>query len=291
MLSYGATHMANLAGTADDTKLLATYYDAQWVFYQIKDYTSDSSWQTGADRARAVYRDYYVVPNNGGVAGYWNFTHGLTEDYLRTGNTASRDAVYSIVDNGAYCSASTPLSSTVDFTLSREVAYAIMAYINAERCGRARNARLSDLTDQALGHLDQWFVSNTAPYIKSFMVGLTAHALITVYNLTGDSRVQGALTTACNELWNRNWDAVSQSFTYTKPAHLPDDPADPAPDLNLLICPLYAWVYQRTGNTTHRDRADTIFASGVANSYLTQPKIFNQNYRWAFEYVRIRKLV
>ena len=46
MLSYGTTHCNNLKGTSMsfDSKLAATYYDAEWVFFQIADYTGDSSW-------------------------------------------------------------------------------------------------------------------------------------------------------------------------------------------------------------------------------------------------------
>ena len=35
------------------------------------------------------------------------------------------------------------------------------------------------------------------------------------------------------------------------------------PGLNLLIAPLYAWVYTMTGETKYRDRGDEIFRQGV----------------------------
>ena len=61
-----------------------------------------------------------------------------------------------------------------------------------------------------------------------------------------------------------------------------------APDLNLLIAPVYAWLYHQTGNTVYRDRADQIFAGGVAGAFLSQGKQFDQNYRLSFEYLRWR---
>src|SRR5205085_8568150 len=61
-----------------------------------------------------------------------------------------------------------------------------------------------------------------------------------------------------------------------------------APDLNLVIAPAFAWVYQRTGDVTYRDRGDAVFAGGVLNAYLGRGKQFDQNYSWSFDYVKWR---
>ena len=88
--------------------------------------------------------------------------------------------------NAAYAPDWTPLNTSVSADQSREVAYAIMAYINAEDVGEPRRARLESLVTQAYGHMDQWFVTKNAPYVRPFMVSLTSHALITYYERTGD---------------------------------------------------------------------------------------------------------
>src|SRR5207302_6734489 len=98
-----------------------------------------------------------VLPNKGKVPGYWNFTHGLTMDYLRTGDEASKTAVILLSENAAYAADSTEPAWTQSAVRSREVAYAIMSYINAEQVGARPRPRLSRLVDHALGHLDQWF--------------------------------------------------------------------------------------------------------------------------------------
>src|SRR5438094_4291292 len=169
MLTYGQAACAYLAAPhLFEEDLGEVYYDAERVFYQIADYTGDASWNTCAQRAEAVYRDQYVLSaaacwggGFGCVPGYWNFTHGLTLDFLRTGDATSRNAVIALSQNAAFAADTTPLADTESAWRSREVAYAIMSYINAEKVGAAPRARLPALVDQALGHMDQWFGSQS----------------------------------------------------------------------------------------------------------------------------------
>jgi hypothetical protein len=66
------------------------------------------------------------------------------------------------------------------------------------------------------------------------------------------------------------------------------------PVLNQLISPLYSFVYNKTGDPIYRDRADKIFAGGVATTTAGYPggywsgKEFSQNYRMSFDYVKYR---
>ena len=288
MTQYGAQHCRTLQdGGSFDAKLAATYYDAEWVFYQIGDYTGDSSWYRCARAAEAVYRDQYVSPNGGAVPGYWNFTHGLTEDALRSGDAASRSAVIALSTSAAYAPDATPLAWTQSADYSRETAYTIMAYLNAERLGQPRRAKLSGLVDQALGHMDQWFVTKNAPYVRPFMAALTAHALISYQEQIGDRNMVPVIQRAADWLWAHTWLPNAQAFMYTDRTHSSGG-MEPAPDLNLLIAPVYAWLYHQTGAAGYRDKADQIFAGGVTQAYLTNGKQFNQSYRWSFAYLRWR---
>lgn len=266
-----------------DDLLGNVYYDAQRVFFQIADYTGDAAWNACAQRAEAVYRDRYVIPHKGDVPGYWTFTHGLTMDYLRTGDVASREAVILLSRNAAFARDATPLEWTRDAKRSREVAYAIMAYLNAEKVGAPRRDRLQPLVDQALGHLEQWFVSRTAPSLQPFMVGLTAEALIMHYDAVRDPRIPAAIKTALDWLWTHAWRETDAAFWYES-----SDKQSGAPDLNLLIAPAYAWLYRHTGDPLYRDRGDQVFAGGVKGAYLGHGKHFNQNYRWSFDYMKWR---
>jgi hypothetical protein len=277
------------------------YYDAERVFYQIADYTGNPSWNACAHNAQAIYRDRYVIPNKGAVPGYWNFTRGLAMDYLRTGDRVSRDAVIVLAENAAIARDTTPPASTVSADLNREVAYAILSYLDAESVGAPRRRRLNLLVDQALGHIDQWFVTiswpgpwqknpQTTSRLAPFMVGLTAEALIAYYEKTHDARIPPAIRLAMDWLWDHAWIPEAQAFWYEFPDQ--NQPccraSGAAPDLNLLIAPAYAWLYQQTGDPTYRDRGDQVFAGGVRGAWLGDGKHFDQNYRWSFDYVRWR---
>ncbi len=288
MVEHGKELCRSLQDSAysADEKLLATYYDAEWVFYQIADYTGDNSWIDCAQAAEAVYRDGYVTPGNGAIPGYWNFTHGLLEDYMRTGDEASRKALVQLASNAAFASAGTPLSSTESADQSRETAYAIMAYLNAELVGEPRNPRLSQLLEQAFGHMNQWFEAKSAPYVRPFMAALTSQALISYHEQHGDQRVLPAVKKAADWLWSNTWLPESEAFMYTD-RQVESGGQEASPDLNLLVAPVYAWVYHQTGDQSYRDRADQIFAGGVKAAFL-RGKQFNQNYRWSFAYLKWR---
>ena len=313
MLSYGQSLCDYLAsGATQDSKLQNVYYDAIRVFYQIADYTNNPAWNTCAQRARSVYRDRYVMtaacwPSGFGcVPGYWNFTHGERMDFERTADGNSKSAVLSQALNAAYSTdADYNASETQSAWLSREEAYGLMAHLNAERLGAAPRASTPQIAEKNFAYMDQWFGSKSfrCPsicdpaaakgqyYIQPFMVGLTSEALIMWFDKTGDARVLPAIRQAMDWLWANAWVAGDQSFWYENwvPTPATPFPAQPgAPDLNLLIAPAFAWIYKQTGDTTYRDRGDQVFAGGVLNAYLAGGKQFDQNYKWSFEYVRLR---
>ncbi|MDQ2974644.1 MAG: glycoside hydrolase family 88 protein, partial [Acidobacteriota bacterium] len=294
-------------GLTFDDKLSWVYYDQIRVMYQISDYmtASSSTWNACALKARGVYRDSYVIPNNGGVPGYWNFSTGLRMDYERTGDAQSKNAALLLSEQASYARDSTPLESLIDTSRSRETAYAILAKLDAEKLGSAPSARLVPLVDIALGHMDQWFVSKTSRcpnpcdpaaavgqyYLQPFMFGLTMRALIVYYEKTGDPRIPAIIKTAADWLWANAWVAADRAFWYenwvSDPAQLFPARAG-SPDLNLLIAPAYAWLYRQTGNATYQSEGDQIFSGGVLGAYLDGGKQFDQNYIWSFDYIKWR---
>jgi hypothetical protein len=291
MVQYGrqfGQEMQHLGNHIDQVD--STYYDAARVFAQIAAYTGDASWYQYADTAAHYYRDGSVLPLNGAEPGYWNFTQGLLMDYQRTGNPADRDAILALANNAAFAGALTPLSWTAGTDTSREVAYTLMSYINADKLGASHGARFGALVNQAIGHINQWFVTNSAPYIRPFMVGLTMQALIDAYQVSPDPRIQDAVKTALDGLWARTWVPSAQAFMYTdRVAADGSGGTEPAPDMNLLIAPAYAWLYKQTGDVTYLNRGDQVFAGGVQGAYLGDFKHFNQNYTWSFDYVAWRQ--
>jgi hypothetical protein len=287
MVHYGKIHCDALSkreGTFDE-KLAATYYDAQAVFYRIADYTGDSAWLRCAERAEEIYRDRYLIPNNGSVPGYWNFSEGLAKSYLRTGDERSREAVFLLRDFAAFSSREEIAPHDAP-SLSREIAYALETHLNGEDLGGGSNPRRDLLVQRSLDALDAW--GEREP-VYPFMVGLTAEALIRYDERIGDPRILPALTRAGDWLWERAWVPDSRAFVYVTAPDSEGNQRTPAPDLNLLIAPLYAWLSNKTGEAHFTARGDAIFAGGVRSAFLGNPKQFNQNYRWSFDYVRWRR--
>lgn len=311
MTTYGQTVCGQLTSPSltADQKLTATYYDSQRVFYNIRDYTGASSWDACAQSAQAIYRDGYVLPNNGGVPGYWDFPHGIYQSFVRTGNANSKQALLLLSQNASYGTASLGnLNWMVTPAVSREISYHLMAYLLARAVGEPTGPVGEAYMELVLGYIDQWFVSKSfrvpagdVPpaavgqfYIQPFMVALAAEALIQFHETQAqDVRIPAAVKTAMDWLWANAWDASSQAFWYELygPAAGPYQTNSPtgAPDLNLLLAPAFAWLYKQTGDTTYRDRADAIFAVGVTKSCPScDGKHFNQQYRWSFDYVKWR---
>jgi len=292
-----------------DQKLNLVFYDAQRVFYNIRDYTGAGSWDSCALSAQAVYRDSYVVPNGGKVPGYFDFPHGIYQSYLRAGDASSKAALVSLSRNAAFGTGSVGgVYAMVSPAVSREVAFNLSAYLLARAVGEPSSPIGEAYVELALGHIDQWFVAKNyrvtggdVPaaalgqfYTQPFMVGLTAEALIQFYETRSqDPRIPAAIKVAMDWLWANAWDASTQSFWYELygPALGPLQPGSPAgsPDLSLLIAPAFAWVYKQTGDPVYRDRADAIFAGGVARGCAScDGKHFNQQYRWSFDYLKWR---
>jgi hypothetical protein len=293
MITYGRKHCAEITKHTGDA-LSVTYYDMTRVMYQIADYTKDPSWNACALAARRVYRDEYVMVHRGGVPGYWNFTTGLRMDYDRTHDPLSKEAVGLLSTQAAYAREGGPLEWTQSADKSREVAYAIVSYVDAEALGFPRRARRAQLVDQAYDHLKQWFVtfawkgpSPALHQFSPFMVGLTAHALIRDWEQTRDPRLGQALRTAADWLWEHAWQGRERSMFYDA-LNGGTGVGTGHADLNLLIAPLYAFLYRQTGEAKYRTAGDELFGGGVDGAWIEGPKQFNQNYWWSFDYVRWR---
>ena len=293
MIQYGRKHCNQATIMAGSTwEGGVWYYDGERTFYQIGDYTKDPSWALCAGYVEAMYRDSYVLPNEGRIQGWRIFTRGMAMDYLKTGDALSKEGVAKLSMNGAYEGPGTYIPYTVRYSQSREIAYALDSYMDAEDVGEPRHPLRDKYVDIALGHVDQWFGARTTNYIQPFMVGLTGEALIRHFEKTGDPRVLPTLTNAAEWLWANAWRPAQQAFWYESYPFEGTDPgfypASGAPDLNMLIVPIYGWLYQQTGDKKWIDRGDQIFAGGVVGAYLDGGKQFSQNYRLSFDYLKYR---
>ncbi|MDQ6734512.1 MAG: hypothetical protein M3Z35_10460 [Nitrospirota bacterium] len=263
------------------------YYDAARVFYQIADYTGGVKWSRCAEHAVKAYRDGYLKPNQFKAAGWMIFPHGLLMHYERTGDASSKEALIGMATNAAFAHHEVdPYMVRIDG--SREVAYNIESKLLAEAVGYNDRAEVQRLVGLAMGHYDQWFISRTAEYVRPFMAALTAEALILWHEKTHDPKVLPLLKTGADWMWDHMWVSGIDAFKYTD-KQMSHGGTEPAPDLNLLIVPLYGWLYKMTGDDKYCERGDKIFAAGVLGAQLNDPKHFNQNYRWSFDYVKWRE--
>ncbi len=260
------------------------FYDGIRVYYQIADYTGNASWNDCAGYVKNVFKPYVLATS--GIRGWRVFPHGLQMDYLRTGDTTSKDAAIRFATDSAYSKYGGGIFPGVndDDGLQRETAYLIHAYRIAGLMGQPKEALYAQSVDFLLGMIDQQFVSKTVSYTKPFYTGLVAEALIQYYEETHDPRIPPAIKVALDEIWSRSWISASNSFYYDSNS----SPVVGSPDLNLLIAPAYAWIYKLTGDPVYQQRGDLIFEGGVKGAWLGGGKQFSQNYRWSFDYVKWR---
>ena len=189
----------------------------------------------------------------------------------------------------------------------------MLNHVDDEKLGQPRRARLAELMDYIRNHHNEWFTGYAISHpvtcgdfpgcmngLQPFMVGLSMQALIYYHDLTGDQTVLPMMRRACDWLWTNAWRPNAGGFYYDSALGTGNGNAEPG--LNLLIAPGYAWMYKMTGETTYRDRGDTIFGEGVRRThelsvlgqegskgaYLWDGKQFNQQYMWSFEYLKWR---
>src|SRR5450432_3644735 len=256
------------------------YYDGGRTYFQLSDYSSNpSQWVPCAVNIVNQYRDYVLQSN--GVPGWRVFPHGLAMNYWLTGDPGSRDAVMALANKSAYSAS----SGNVSITLIRETAYLIEALTLAERLGAVHDPRLDRAVAFGLGHFNQLFsAGNRALFDQPAFDGLMAEALIEYYEFSHDPRIPDAIRQMLDWVWTYGWNTNTQQMVY----NMLDVPANHTTDLNSLIAPAYAWYWALTGTQIYQQRGDELFAAVMALDISYSGKIFNQNYRWTFDYVNWR---
>jgi hypothetical protein len=262
------------------------YYDGARVYFQIADYTGDRKWENCAFDVARQYRDY-VIAAHGKIPGWRVFADGLRMAYERTKDETYRQAVMLLVNNSPFAEQGGAFGSET----VRENAYAAEVYMNAEKLGAPRNPKLARVIDYLFAYFDMSFVSQVTPGHQTFMDGLAAEALIEDYELTKDPRVLPTLEMMCDWMWRDGWDRRRKQLVYNpepKGPNCTDRCQTYATDLVNLVDPAFAWVWRMTGDEKYRTEGDELFAHALDSDITYSGKIFSQNYRWSFDYVRWR---
>jgi hypothetical protein len=284
--------------------LYEMYYDRAHALYQAATLFDLENFVADADAAAIFFRDHYVMhpeqPKEkwGRVPGYWNFSTGLAEHYQRSKSAPSKEAVLLLAKRAMYAAPAPgvyPDSNSPE--RSREVAYGILAQLSARRVTENRDfdpVYLERLTDFALGHVDQWLgkspwigIVSKKPYVAPFMVALTAYALTEVNEIKPNEGIVTRLRNLGDYLLDHLYIPEEKTFRYTDREKAADESfpqealnTESAPDLNLMVFPLYAWLYHRTNEEKYQDISLKILAKGINGAYWSGGKQFNQQFFW-----------
>ncbi len=281
-------------------------YDGAWVYYQIADLWRDSNWEQCAEWVTELNYRPYVLDNNGALPGYRVHTHGLYEDWKRHKDTASRDAVCMLANNSAYAYP----AGDPDPLYARETAFILQAYLHAEKigiCGENYGPKMLKAVGYLKGHMQQWrrYKELQLPLeaVQPFIMALAAHALIE-YDTAhpGDPAIRSEIKKTFDWLWAeapefRGSTALGSCLLLNLIS------GEKAPDLNLMIAPIYYWLAQQTAQIAYLNIGDALFNGGVPimstpdrglNWFMPPPnsryccgadlsavkgKVFSQNYR------------
>jgi hypothetical protein len=295
------------------------YYDGLRVYYNIGDLLSNNpTWEQCRTNIKQIYRDRYVISNKGAVPAYVAFSEGYYIDYLRTSDPAD----LTLIDDLDLHTFKPVDGSMVSVRyLQRETAYALKVDTfasvlrrNNVRYGRGTNFWMNYHLDHVLGHVDQICLSRNAEYWESFMGGLEADALITYYeNISPDPRIPSAIKCLADYMYANAYNAISDdlgafqydNFRGATNVGIANAHASSMIPLNLLIAPMYAWLFKETGEKQYQVEGDLIWKSGVlldgAGGGLpsnigesngppsgNSGKLFSQQYYWSTKYVTWR---
>lgn len=277
-----------------DPALANAYYDGEAAAFKLEHFGL-------AQYSFDAYVTQYVIPNQGKVTGYRNFTEGQLLDVTNS-TIRKAKALESIklqLLNGAFVA----YGNCESPELSRECAYAISTYLNARQAGLPLSteqlARLTTLIGYSEGHLKAW-VGNTSPYFRPFMGALTVKSIEEVgISETSKASVVDLIIRLADKIWSLwkeedgPW-GKGQSFLYTDRNVGDPDDLKTTPDLNNLITPVFALCYRLTKDNKYWDRAVKSFHGGItvysgiehiAGADLGTPtnprgKVINQNMFW-----------
>ena len=262
------------------------YYDGARVYFQIEDYTGNHKWDECAMNIARQYRDF-VVSRNGAVPGWRNFATGMRMAYERTHDESYKKAVLLMAANSPYARR----GGAITDDLIRETAYALDMYVEAEKLGERRNPLAAQAAAYLLGDFEALFVRGNYTIHQTFFDGLAAEALIGYYELSHDASIPPAIKTMLDWLWDRGSDQKHGKLIYN-----PDPVGPRCKDYcqqyqtvtNNLIAPAFAWYYSLTGDVTYQQRGDVFFEHALDEDISYSGKIFSQNFRWSFDYVKWR---
>jgi hypothetical protein len=291
----------------------SAYYDGPSALYQLYDLWGATD---GASFYEAAWKQFQILHNGYYVdsctpdyaaSGFQHFSRGPYQDWVRRSNADAYATVRYLPQRAAYAASgdcSIDGTDDPDSGRHRECAYALAAHVWAYKIGGVAASevdvtRWGVLREWCYDWVDYWCDevtpgvyawSGTERQVAVFMLGLMARSLWDDYTATSDSRFQATLLKLCNFAWDEFWLPANSPY----PGMLYDMNPDSTSygsvgvqsDLNNLITAAFAKCAQLTGDSTHMDRADTLFANAALyGDYTTGGKQKNQQTTWLKDYI------
>jgi len=285
---WGDTHWSRSAGQWE-----YTYYDRALAWYAAWWRTGDARYLERAETDVLAYRDDYVLPNNGGVPPRWVFPEGLAIHYILTGDPLSGDAIALMAKRMSEVGWLDNMLTT-NYQDGRIQGRAVLAQLIAAEVGapplRDWNAELS----RGIEHLLEWYQVSGADgswemnqYCGGQANFQVSHALLEVliryHDLVNpDPRIPDVVRKSLNYMWQW-WDAGAQAFSYNT-VECAAGGTGPAVDLNMLIVFPFGWYYQVSGEDVYRQRGDDVLQAGLAKTFWSGHKQFNQSFMRSWRY-------
>lgn len=315
-ISNGITMVMDNGGTGFEEPVTASNvtgstFDATFIHSHTQGFPFAVHGTTGPQGAAAPAALYhqYIVGLSYSPQGYWNFPDGLYYACTQQASAQGCSDLHGLA-NGNNGNLVAEDGGRFDVTNTRETAYALgLRRLDYDQGGGSSTlAEVKALVNYNLGSVDgivNGQVERGAGcygFEEAFMDGLLADELIKYYNdpQTGnqaDPRIPPAIQALADHVWATLWiprTGDNGYFLYgrfgcdTTGQIAEDAGGSDLRSLNLLIAPLFAWVYKETGQAIYQKEGDAVWNSGVTtavNSGLGwSGKNFSQQYRWSFGY-------
>lgn len=286
----------------------ATYYDGAWVYQQTHKYLAlegvpagRSSWLECAELHRTRYKNYLNQRwgSNTGfrVQGYEVFPHGLYP--------ADTQELSDLAHRHAFAAYGSPILGASPELMSefyqRETAFLLQAYTFWAKLGNTDRDEAFQTVLEYTKEQSRMIIDGRSPFVKPFFIGLTAHALIDYNEFSADPEIPALIKALADRTW-QEWKGNRFTYVVCRNGYSNSECSniDEAPDTNMLIAPMFAWLYSQGFGSVYRDRADQIFVAGIerrdadgfhigGSCIACNGKQFSQNYRLAFRFLEWRQ--
>ena len=262
------------------------YYDGAKVYFQVSDYLNEPKYIDTAFNIARQYRDYSLNAANG-IPGWRVFTRGLRMAYERSGDETYRKAVFHHANTMYASFGGSPQDSII-----RENAYAINAHVDAEYLGMPRTTgNLSRCIENMLNVFDLLFSGSKLYTLhQTFFDGLAMESLINYYEMSGDRRMIAAVQQCCEWM-------MANAITEDGKLIINPEPKGPKCDwgcqwpntdqINLTVA-AFPWLWSVTGDVRYKNAGDNLFLHSLDTDISYSGKIFSQNYKSSFSFLKYR---